>query len=58
MDGPGVKPVENETKAQASRTSKEGKKFTYRMNVLQQPLRARACGSGAKCKLLVCDNAP
>ncbi|KAK3719666.1 velum formation-related protein [Vermiconidia calcicola] len=48
MEGPGVRPVENETKSQASRTTKEGKKFTYRLNVLQQPLRARACGSGAK----------
>jgi endonuclease YncB( thermonuclease family) len=43
-------PVQNETKSAASRMTKEGKKITYQMQVIQQPERARACGSGAKCK--------
>jgi len=42
--------VANETMSQASRFTKEGKKITYKMHVIQQPERARACGSGAKCK--------
>jgi hypothetical protein len=42
--------VTNETQSQASRVTKEGKRITYRMHVIQQPERARACGSGAKCK--------
>lgn len=33
-----------------SRTTKEGRKLTYQLKVIQQPERARACGSGAKCK--------
>ncbi|KAF2811692.1 uncharacterized protein BDZ99DRAFT_279359 [Mytilinidion resinicola] len=41
-------PVANETNSQSSRMTKEGKKITYRMQVIQQPERARACGSGAK----------
>lgn len=41
-------PVSNETNSSASRMTKEGKKITYRMQVIQQPERARACGSGAK----------
>lgn len=41
-------PVANETKATSSRITKEGRKITYVMNVIQQPERARACGSGAK----------
>ncbi|OCK80351.1 hypothetical protein K432DRAFT_297828 [Lepidopterella palustris CBS 459.81] len=41
-------PVKNETNSSASRMTKEGKKITYRMQVIQQPERARACGSGAK----------
>ncbi|TKA55476.1 hypothetical protein B0A49_13705, partial [Cryomyces minteri] len=40
--------VPNEAKSQASRITKEGKKITYMLNVIQQPARARACGSGAK----------
>ena len=33
------------------RTTKEGRRLQYELYVLQQPERARACGSGAKCKL-------
>lgn len=40
----------NETKSTSARVTKEGKKLTYEMNVIQQPQRARACGSGAKCR--------
>jgi hypothetical protein len=40
--------ISNETTATSSRITKEGKKITYRMNIIQQPERARACGSGAK----------
>lgn len=46
----GIIQVANETESSSSRITKEGKKITYRMRVLQQPERARACGSGAKCK--------
>jgi hypothetical protein len=28
----------------------EGRKLTYVLTVIQQPERARACGSGAKCE--------
>lgn len=41
-------PVANETNSSASRVTKEGKKITYALQVIQQPERARACGSGAK----------
>ena len=41
--------VSNETKTSASRVTKEGRHLTYEMEVIQQPERARACGSGAKC---------
>lgn len=40
--------VQNETNSQASRLTKEGKRITYALQVIQQPERARACGSGAK----------
>lgn len=50
MDGPGTKPADNETESCSTRWTKEGKRLTYRLKVLQQPHRARACGSGAKCK--------
>jgi Velvet factor len=33
-----------------TRVTKEGRKLTYKLTVIQQPERARACGSGAKCK--------
>ncbi|KAK7539882.1 velvet factor-domain-containing protein [Phyllosticta citribraziliensis] len=41
-------PVPNETMSSSSRVTKEGKRITYSMQVIQQPERARACGSGAK----------
>ncbi|PSK51615.1 hypothetical protein B9Z65_2882 [Elsinoe australis] len=41
-------PVPNETVATLARVTKEGKKITYKLHVIQQPERARACGSGAK----------
>ncbi|KAF4554201.1 Velvet factor-like protein 2 [Elsinoe fawcettii] len=43
-----VIPVANETHASCVRVTKEGKKITYKLQVIQQPERARACGSGAK----------
>ena len=45
-----VMSVTNETRSTTSRVTKEGKKLTYEMHVIQQPERARACGQGAKCK--------
>lgn len=44
-----IMPVSNETKSTKSRVTKEGRHLTYEMSVIQQPERARACGSGAKC---------
>lgn len=32
------------------RDTKDGRRLWYRMEVIQQPERARACGSGPKCK--------
>ncbi|KAI9792948.1 MAG: velvet protein [Peltula sp. TS41687] len=43
-----VLPVRNETSHTTSRMTKEGRKISYRLTVIQQPERARACGSGAK----------
>jgi hypothetical protein len=53
--GPGVRAVENETTGTTSRTTKEGRKVSYQLTVLQQPSRARACGAGAKCKFFNSD---
>jgi hypothetical protein len=36
--------------ASLTRVTKEGRTLTYCLTVIQQPERARACGSGAKCK--------
>ncbi|KAE8154403.1 velvet factor-domain-containing protein [Aspergillus avenaceus] len=44
-------PPPNETESTVSRITREGKKLTYKLNVMQQPERARACGAGAKCTL-------
>jgi hypothetical protein len=52
MASTGIIQVTNETYANSSRITKEGRKITYRLKVIQQPERARACGSGAKCKYL------
>jgi hypothetical protein len=41
-------PVSNETKSSAVRTTKDGRQIRYALQVIQQPERARACGSGAK----------
>lgn len=40
--------VSNETKSSAVRTTKDGRQIRYALQVIQQPERARACGSGAK----------
>ncbi|KAL8951178.1 MAG: hypothetical protein Q9222_002838 [Ikaeria aurantiellina] len=40
--------VEHETSNTMKRATKEGKQLTYELIVIQQPERARACGSGAK----------
>ncbi|KAJ4289834.1 velum formation- protein [Kalmusia sp. IMI 367209] len=40
--------VTNETKSSAVRTTKDGRSIRYSLQVIQQPERARACGSGAK----------
>lgn len=45
-----VLPVRNETSHTTMRMTKEGRKISYRLTVIQQPERARACGSGAKCE--------
>ncbi|PKX94120.1 sexual development activator VeA [Aspergillus novofumigatus IBT 16806] len=41
-------PPANETESSVSRITREGKKITYKLSVMQQPERARACGAGAK----------
>ncbi|KAE8391861.1 velvet protein [Aspergillus alliaceus] len=41
-------PPANETESSVSRITREGKKLTYKLSVMQQPERARACGAGAK----------
>ncbi|KAL8850932.1 MAG: hypothetical protein Q9221_004132 [Calogaya cf. arnoldii] len=43
-----VMQVEHESKNSIKRTTMEGRQLTYELVVLQQPERARACGSGAK----------
>ncbi|KAL9533463.1 Developmental and secondary metabolism regulator [Sphaerulina musiva] len=48
MDRPATIAVDNETKSSICRTTAEGRIITYQMTVLQQPVRARACGQGAK----------
>ncbi|KAL8709798.1 MAG: hypothetical protein Q9220_005584 [cf. Caloplaca sp. 1 TL-2023] len=40
--------VEHESTNTMKRATKEGKQLTYELAVIQQPERARACGSGAK----------
>ncbi|TKA32981.1 hypothetical protein B0A54_14367 [Friedmanniomyces endolithicus] len=48
MDQSRIMPVDNENESSAARVTKDGKQLTYRLRVLQQPIRARACGAGAK----------
>ena len=50
MDRKGNIAVANETTSSATRVTLEGKRLRYNLTVLQQPMRARACGAGAKCK--------
>ena len=45
-----IMPPPNETEHSVSRVTREGKKLTYKLSVMQQPERARACGAGAKCE--------
>ncbi|KAI5247312.1 hypothetical protein E4T43_02109 [Aureobasidium subglaciale] len=45
---PRIIAVPNETIASFSRTTCDGRHLLYKLKVLQQPERARACGSGAK----------
>ncbi|RAH49378.1 sexual development activator VeA [Aspergillus brunneoviolaceus CBS 621.78] len=45
---PPLSPPVNETEHSVSRITREGKKLTYKLTVMQQPERARACGAGAK----------
>lgn len=42
--------VEQDSMNTFKRITKEGKQLTYELAVIQQPERARACGSGAKCQ--------
>lgn len=46
---PPIMPPPNETEHSVSRITREGKQITYKLSVMQQPERARACGAGAKC---------
>ncbi|KAJ5166809.1 uncharacterized protein N7482_005590 [Penicillium canariense] len=41
-------PPHNETEHSVTRITREGKRLTYKLSVMQQPERARACGAGAK----------
>ncbi|KAJ5682286.1 hypothetical protein N7462_005451 [Penicillium macrosclerotiorum] len=45
---PPMMPPHNETEHSVSRITREGKQLTYKLSVMQQPERARACGAGAK----------
>jgi len=47
---PAMMPPHNETEHTVSRITREGKQLTYKLSVMQQPERARACGAGAKCR--------
>lgn len=40
--------VSTENQHTSSRVTRDGRKITYKLNVIQRPLRARACGQGAK----------
>jgi len=39
----------NETKSESSRTTISGRRLTYKLQVVQQPEKARACGAGQRC---------
>lgn len=41
--------VENETLCEFVRTTVGGRNLRYRLHVIQEPAKARACGSGPRC---------
>ncbi|KAI2728070.1 hypothetical protein CBS147354_2603 [Penicillium roqueforti] len=45
---PPIMAPHNETEHSVTRITREGKQLTYKLSVMQQPERARACGAGAK----------
>lgn len=53
MASSGIIQISNETEIRSSRITTGGRKITYHMRVIQQPERARACGSGAKCEFAI-----
>jgi hypothetical protein len=44
--------AEFETTNQVVRTTASGRRLRYKLNVMQEPAKARACGSGPRCKLI------
>jgi hypothetical protein len=42
-----------ERQGEVSRVTRSGRRITYCLKVIQQPERARACGSGAKCEMIL-----
>lgn len=46
-----LNPSEDSKPVFVERKTKGGRTLQYRLTVLQQPERARACGSGSKCEL-------
>ncbi|KAJ5620078.1 Velvet factor [Penicillium lagena] len=44
---PSMLPPHNETEHSVSRITREGKQITYKLSVMQQPERARACGAAS-----------
>lgn len=47
-------PIENETVTVFKRTTLSGRILSYRLKVIQEPEKARACGNGPRCKILHC----
>lgn len=45
-----LSPSEDSKPVTVERKTKGGRTLQYRLTVLQQPERARACGSGSKCE--------
>lgn len=45
-----MSPSEDSQPVVVDRKTKGGRHLQYRLTVLQQPERARACGSGSKCE--------
>ena len=43
----------NESRSEMRRCTLGGRKLKYLLDVIQEPARARACGAGPRCKLLV-----